>query len=87
MVKRHRVRGVTRPAGMPGRPAPGRTAKLVGHAFNTALAEAGGSIPVWLVLSSLSATDWPTQADLAHSLGIEGATLTRHIDGLEEPAS
>ena len=59
------------------------TSKLVGAAFNAALAEQGGSVPVWLILSSLKHGRWTTQLDLARSLGIEGPTLTRHLDNLE----
>jgi MarR family transcriptional regulator for hemolysin len=59
------------------------TAKLVSRAFNDVLAEAGGSLPVWLVLSSVK-QEHRTQLDLAHAIGIEGPTLTRHLDGLEE---
>jgi MarR family transcriptional regulator, transcriptional regulator for hemolysin len=60
------------------------TAKLVSRAFNDVLAEAGGSLPVWLVLSSLKQEHRSTQLDLARAIGIEGPTLTRHLDGLEE---
>jgi MarR family transcriptional regulator, transcriptional regulator for hemolysin len=60
------------------------TAKAVGRAFNAALAEAGGSLPVWLVLSSLESEPRRTQLDLARAVGIEGPTLTRHLDGLEQ---
>jgi MarR family transcriptional regulator for hemolysin len=59
------------------------TAKAVTHAFNAALAEADGSIATWLILSSLEFDQWRSQHDLAAALGIEGATLTRHLDGLE----
>src|ERR671931_880936 len=59
------------------------TAKAVSRAFNAALAEAGGSLPVWLILTSLRGEQWRTQHELARSLGIEGPTLTRHLDGLE----
>jgi MarR family transcriptional regulator, transcriptional regulator for hemolysin len=59
------------------------TAKLVSRAFNDVLAKAGGSLPVWLVLSSVK-QEHRTQLDLAHAIGIEGPTLTRHLDGLEE---
>jgi MarR family transcriptional regulator for hemolysin len=59
------------------------TAKAVAQAFNSALADAGGSIPVWLILSALERDRWRTQHELAGSLGIEGATLTRHLDALE----
>ncbi len=60
------------------------TSKAVSRAFNAALAEAGGSVPVWLVLSSLKSEPRRTQLDLARAVGIEGPTLTRHLDGLEE---
>jgi MarR family transcriptional regulator for hemolysin len=59
------------------------TSKVVSSAFNAALGAKGGSIPVWLILSSLKGGLWSTQLDLARSLGIEGPTLTRHLDNLE----
>jgi MarR family transcriptional regulator for hemolysin len=59
------------------------TAKAVSRAFNDALAEAGGTLPVWLVLSSVKSEDRRTQLELARAVGIEGPTLTRHLDGLE----
>lgn len=59
------------------------SAKRVGRAFSDALAEAGGSLPTWLVLTHLQGDAWRTQQELAHALHIEGPTLTRHIDGLE----
>src|SRR5919204_3638844 len=58
--------------------------KAVGRAFNDALAEAGGSTPVWLVLLSIVQGKPGSQLDLARAVGIEGPTLTRHLDGLEE---
>ena len=60
------------------------SSKAVSRAFNDRLAEAGGSVPVWLILSSLKADERRTQLDLARAVGIEGPTLTRHLDGLEE---
>jgi MarR family transcriptional regulator for hemolysin len=60
------------------------TAKAVSRAFNEALAEAGGSLPIWLVLSTLKGERWRTQQELARAVGIEGPTLTRHLDGLEQ---
>ena len=59
------------------------TSKLVGRAFNRALGESGGSVPVWLILSSLKGERWRTQQDLARAVGIEGPTLTRHVDAME----
>jgi MarR family transcriptional regulator, transcriptional regulator for hemolysin len=60
------------------------TSKAVGRAFNDRLAEVGGSVPVWLILSSLQSNERRTQLDLARAVGIEGPTLTRHLDGLED---
>jgi len=60
------------------------TSKAVSRAFNDVLAEARGSLPVWLVLNSLKQEHRRTQLDLARAVGIEGPTLTRHLDGLEE---
>jgi MarR family transcriptional regulator for hemolysin len=60
------------------------TSKAVSRAFNDRLAEAGGSVPTWLILSSLKGDAWRTQLDLARAVGIEGPTLTRHLDGLEQ---
>jgi len=61
-----------------------QTSKAVRRAFDAALAEAGGSIPTWLVLTNLKAAAWRSQHDLAVAVGIEGPTLTRHLDGLEQ---
>jgi MarR family transcriptional regulator for hemolysin len=60
-----------------------RTSRKVSRAFGAALATAGGSLPMWLVLTSLRGGDWPAQRDLARAVGIEGPTLTRHLDALE----
>ena len=59
------------------------TSKAVARAFGAALAEAGGSLPTWLVLTSLRDGDPRTQLDLARAVGVEGPTLTRHLDTLE----
>jgi MarR family transcriptional regulator, transcriptional regulator for hemolysin len=60
------------------------SAKHVGRAFNDALAEVGGSMPMWFILTNLKGEAWRTQHELAQALRIEGPTLTRHLDGLEE---
>jgi MarR family transcriptional regulator for hemolysin len=59
------------------------TAKIVSRAFNDVLARGGASLPIWLILTALRGEQWPTQLELARSLGIEGPTLTRHLDGME----
>ena len=60
-----------------------RTAKVVGKAFDDVLVEAGGSLPVWLVLVSLKAGRPGMQRDLATSVGVEGPTLTHHLNKME----
>jgi MarR family transcriptional regulator, transcriptional regulator for hemolysin len=72
-----------RPTGTPVGLQLARTAKTVSRAFDDALAEAGGSLPLWLVLISLKQEPRGTQLEIARAMGIEGATLTRHLDGFE----
>ena len=60
-----------------------RTAKLVSRAFDDALAEAGGSLPVWLVLVSLKSQTHGAQRQIAEEIGIEGPTLTHHLNKME----
>ena len=52
-------------------------------AFDETLAEAGGSLPVWLVLISLKSRALASQRELAEAVGIQGATLTHHLDTME----
>ncbi len=83
-----------RPAGSPppgGRPtadpigrAVGAAAKALNRAFSDEMAKAGGSQPIWLILLALKQRRWRTQQDLAAEVGIEGPTLTHHLDGLEK---
>jgi MarR family transcriptional regulator for hemolysin len=72
-----------RPEGPPLGLALAMTAKAVGRAFNDALAEQGGSLPIWLVLNALKGETRGTQLELARAVGIEGPTLTRHLDAME----
>ena len=58
-------------------------AKTLSRAFDRALAEAGGSQPAWLILLSVKSGRAATQRELARAVGIEGATLTHHLDGME----
>jgi MarR family transcriptional regulator for hemolysin len=60
-----------------------RTGRLLGRAFNIALAEAGGSLPQWLVLTALKRGDHLRQRDIAAAVGIEDATLTHHLNRME----
>jgi MarR family transcriptional regulator for hemolysin len=56
----------------------------VSRAFDDALAEAGGSVPVWLVLISLKSQQVRNQRELAEAVGIREATLTHHLNAMDE---
>jgi MarR family transcriptional regulator, transcriptional regulator for hemolysin len=60
-----------------------RTARVVSQAFDRAMAEAGGSASIWQVLVLVRAQKWGTQAQMAEEMGITGATLTHHLNMLE----
>ena len=60
-----------------------RTAKVVSRAFDEALTKADGSLPTWLVLVSLKAQAHGAQRDLAEAVGVEGPTLTHHLNRME----
>jgi MarR family transcriptional regulator for hemolysin len=56
----------------------------VSRAFDDALAQAGGSVPVWLVLISLKSRPVRNQRELAEAVGIREATLTHHLNAMDE---
>lgn len=60
-----------------------RVSRTVSRAFDDALAQAGGSLPVWLVLISLKSGQLASQRQLAEAVGIQGATLTHHLNAME----
>ncbi|MBA8878516.1 MarR family winged helix-turn-helix transcriptional regulator [Phyllobacterium myrsinacearum] len=61
-----------------------RTAKTVARTFDDALAAEGGSISVWLVLLALVRGGHRMQSELADEVGIQGPTLTHHLNGMED---
>ena len=61
-----------------------RTARSVSRAFDDALAQAGGSVPVWLVLISLKSQQLRNQRELAEAVGIREATLTHHLNAMDK---
>lgn len=77
----------TLPAGPPVKPPIGmtldRVAKVTSRAFDDALVAAGGSRPVWLVLLALTINTEANQRQLAEFVGIQGATLTHHLNAME----
>lgn len=56
------------------------TAKALRAHFEANLAEAGASLPFWLVLQQLREEDGLSQRELARRLSVEAPTLTRHVD-------
>jgi MarR family transcriptional regulator, transcriptional regulator for hemolysin len=58
-------------------------AKLVSRAFDEAMAEAGGSMPIWQILLTLKTRRIENQRELAEAVGIQGATLTHHLNAME----
>jgi MarR family transcriptional regulator, transcriptional regulator for hemolysin len=74
---------VERPTGTPIGVTLARTAKAVSRAFDDTLAAAGGSVPIWLILISLKTRDLANQRELAKAVGIQGATLTHHLNAME----
>jgi MarR family transcriptional regulator, transcriptional regulator for hemolysin len=60
-----------------------RTARAVSRAFDARLVEAGGSLPVWLILLALRTSELANQRELAGAVGIQGATLTHHLNAME----
>ncbi|MBZ9847320.1 winged helix-turn-helix transcriptional regulator [Mesorhizobium sp. B3-1-9] len=60
-----------------------RTSKVVAQAFDAAMVEAGGTLPVWVTLLSVKSKELANQRELAGMIGIQGATLTHHLNGME----
>jgi MarR family transcriptional regulator, transcriptional regulator for hemolysin len=60
-----------------------RVSRTVSRAFDDALAQAGGSLPVWLVLISLKSGQLASQRELADAVGVQGATLSHHLNAME----
>jgi MarR family transcriptional regulator for hemolysin len=58
-------------------------ARIVRRAFDEALGEAGGSLPVWLVLLNLKIQRPGNQRELAEAVGVREATLTHHLNSMD----
>jgi MarR family transcriptional regulator for hemolysin len=61
-----------------------RSSKIIERAFNDAMTAAGGSAPMWSILIACKSHGGWNQNELAASIGIRGATLTHHLDAMEE---
>jgi MarR family transcriptional regulator for hemolysin len=60
-----------------------QAARAVGRAFDDALTQAGGTLPVWLILLNLKIRKPGTQRELAEAVGIREATLTHHLNAMD----
>ena len=60
-----------------------QAARTISRAFDDALSEAGGSLPVWLVLLAMKTRNLASQRELADAVGIREATLTHHLNAME----
>jgi MarR family transcriptional regulator, transcriptional regulator for hemolysin len=60
-----------------------QVARTVSRAFDAALDEAGGTLPVWLILLNLKIRKPGNQRELAEAIGIREATLTHHLNAMD----
>jgi MarR family transcriptional regulator for hemolysin len=60
-----------------------QAARAVERAFDEALAEAGGTLPVWLILLNLKIRKPANQRELADAVGVREATLTHHLNTMD----
>src|ERR1700730_16785743 len=60
-----------------------QTSRVVERAFDEALAEAGGTLPTWLILLNLKIRKPAHQRDRAEAVGVREATLTHHLNAME----
>src|ERR1700729_2951004 len=60
-----------------------QAARTVERAFDEALAEAGGTLPVWLILLNLKIRKPANQRELAEAVGVREATLTHHLNAMD----
>jgi MarR family transcriptional regulator, transcriptional regulator for hemolysin len=60
-----------------------QTARAVERAFDEALSEAGGTLPVWLILLNLKIRKPANQRELAEAVGVREATLTHHLNAMD----
>jgi MarR family transcriptional regulator for hemolysin len=60
-----------------------QAARTVSRAFDEALDEAGGTLPVWLILLNLKVRRPANQRELAEAVGVREATLTHHLNAMD----
>ncbi len=60
-----------------------QAARAVERAFDEALGQAGGTLPVWLILLNLKTRKPANQRELAAAVGVREATLTHHLNAMD----
>ena len=60
-----------------------QAARAVERAFDEALGEAGGTLPIWLILLNLKIRKPTNQRELAEAVGVREATLTHHLNAMD----
>src|SRR5580693_3073819 len=60
-----------------------QSARAVERAFDEALEQAGGTLPVWLILLNLKIHHPDNQRELAEAVGVREATLTHHLNSMD----
>jgi len=60
------------------------TAKALREAFEDAMARAGGSLGIWIVLNAISDEGFVSHSILASHAHVDGATITYHVDRAEK---
>jgi MarR family transcriptional regulator for hemolysin len=60
-----------------------RATRTVERAFDEALAAAGGTLPIWLILLNLKIRKPGNQRELAEAVGVREATLTHHLNAMD----
>jgi MarR family transcriptional regulator for hemolysin len=73
----------THPGGTPIGVLLTNTSRDINRAFDATLEAVGGSRSSWLVLMALKRGPLRNQRELAALVGVEGATLSHHLNGLE----
>lgn len=72
-----------RPSSLPVGLRLSQAARVASRAFDDALQQAGGSLPVWLILLNLKIRRPENQRELAAAVGIREATLTHHLNVMD----
>src|ERR1700684_3887723 len=60
-----------------------QTARAVERAFDEALGDVGGTLPIWLILLTLNIRKPANQRELAEAVGVREATLTHHLNAMD----